>query len=162
MPASDKAEKEKAKRREKKERKDKERAERDAKDKESPGADEHKDGAVEPQQLPLPKSGKATPVSNASAPEASTSDAAKGAGDAEAELKSPVTESTGVRTPTSRRPPRNPWTLFIRMQVAASESELREFFGEAKTGVRDSFFVAVVSGWTRDLTPSIVTNRLRV
>ena len=54
------------------------------------------------------------------------------------EVKSPVTDgtgSTGMRTPKTGRPPRNPWTIFMRMQVAATEPELREFFGEAKSGV---------------------------
>jgi hypothetical protein len=49
---------------------------------------------------------------------------------------SPRTESTGVRTPTSRKQARNPWTLFIRLPNATTETELRDFFGEAKNGVR--------------------------
>ena len=46
------------------------------------------------------------------------------------------TDSTGARTPTSRKPTRNPWTLFMRLPTPANETELRDFFGEAKGGVR--------------------------
>jgi hypothetical protein len=49
---------------------------------------------------------------------------------------SPRTDSTGIHTPTSRKPNRNPWTLFVRLPNATNETELREFFGEAKDGVR--------------------------
>jgi len=49
---------------------------------------------------------------------------------------SPHTDSTGARTPTTRKQSRNPWTLFVRLPNPASEVELREFFGEAKGGVR--------------------------
>lgn len=128
--STDKAEKEKQKRKEKKDRKDKEKAEREAKE-----ADEVKDGsaaaaAAEPSTpAQVPKSGKATPTSNP--PEASTS-----AADLDSELKSPATESTGgARTPTSKRGQKNPWTIFMRMSVTVTESELREFFGEAKEGI---------------------------
>lgn len=51
--------------------------------------------------------------------------------------QSPRTESTGTRTPTIRKQGRNhPWTLFVRQPNTANEDELREFFGEAKDGVR--------------------------
>lgn len=50
-------------------------------------------------------------------------------------VMSPATESTGARTPTSRRPARNPWTIFMRLQVPANEQEVRDFFGDAKNGV---------------------------
>jgi hypothetical protein len=51
--------------------------------------------------------------------------------------QSPRTESTGTRTPTIRKQGRNhPWTLFVRLPNPANESELRQFFGEAKEGVR--------------------------
>lgn len=52
---------------------------------------------------------------------------------------SPRTDSsTGARTPTSRRQNRNPWTLFVRLPISATttDAEMREFFGEAKVGVR--------------------------
>jgi hypothetical protein len=121
------------KKKEKKERKDKERAERaerEKAEKDGAGGEEKKDEASTPDVAP--KSSSTPP------PEPSTS---AGAGDAAKpgdvdELKSPATDgSTGVRTPTSKRPPRNPWTLFMRMSVSANEAELKEFFGEAKGGV---------------------------
>ena len=49
---------------------------------------------------------------------------------------SPRTDSTGARTPTSRKQSRHPWTLFIRLPNTTTEMELRDFFGEAKNGVR--------------------------
>lgn len=49
--------------------------------------------------------------------------------------QSPRTESTGARTPTTRKG-RHPWTLFVRLQSTANETDLREFFREAKDGVR--------------------------
>jgi hypothetical protein len=116
--ATEKAEREKAKKKEKKERKDKERAERVERDK------GEKDGTPRSASTPvLPE-----PASQDS-PNAQRAD----------EVKSPVTTdgggSTGVRTPKTGRPPRNPWTIFMRMQVAVTEPELRDFFGEAKSGV---------------------------
>jgi hypothetical protein len=119
---SEKADKEKAKKKDKKDRKDKEKAERDTRDKDGP-SEGKKDEAY---LLPLPKSGKETPPLTAS-----TSDGRIEGEDG----KSPATESTGARTPTTRRLPRNPWTLFMRMAVPANEAELREFFGEAKSGI---------------------------
>ncbi|KAH9963341.1 hypothetical protein BC827DRAFT_1266618 [Russula dissimulans] len=48
---------------------------------------------------------------------------------------SPHTDSTGARTPTTRKQPRNPWTLFVRLPNPATDTELRDFFGEAKGGI---------------------------
>ncbi|EGO01480.1 hypothetical protein SERLA73DRAFT_103282 [Serpula lacrymans var. lacrymans S7.3] len=141
-PLSEKAEKEKPKRKDKKEKKEKEPVEKKPKEKESQqGAEEKKESPVRPsvetQPQQGPKSDKA--ATNSKAPAPSSSEPAKAAtpdADANSGLKSPATESSaGVRTPTTRRPPRNPWTLFIRMQVLANETELREFFGEAKSGI---------------------------
>jgi Protein of unknown function (DUF2433) len=50
--------------------------------------------------------------------------------------QSPRTESTGTRTPTTRKQGRHPWTLFVRLQSTTNETDLREFFGEAKDRVR--------------------------
>lgn len=51
--------------------------------------------------------------------------------------QSPRTESTGTRTPTTRKQGRNhPWTLFVRQPNTTNEDDLREFFKEAKDGVR--------------------------
>ncbi len=53
--------------------------------------------------------------------------------------QSPRTESTGTRTPTTRKHGRHhPWTLFVRLSNTPSENDLRDFFGEAKGGVRVS------------------------
>ncbi|KIK70083.1 hypothetical protein GYMLUDRAFT_34546 [Collybiopsis luxurians FD-317 M1] len=54
------------------------------------------------------------------------------------QLKSPAsvsgTLSGGARTPKSNKPSRNPWTIFMRMTVPTTESDLRNFFAE---GVSD-------------------------
>jgi hypothetical protein len=50
--------------------------------------------------------------------------------------QSPRTESTGTRTPTTRKQGRHPWTLFVRLQSTTNETDLREYFKEAKDGVR--------------------------
>jgi hypothetical protein len=50
--------------------------------------------------------------------------------------QSPRTESTGARTPTTRKQGRHPWTLFVRLQSTTNETDLRDFFREAKDGVR--------------------------
>ncbi|KAI0051455.1 hypothetical protein FA95DRAFT_1554545 [Auriscalpium vulgare] len=118
----EKAEKAKAKRKEKKER---DRAERE---KEREAAGTPADGE---KKVPLTKSGKTSPevdVSAAALSPRAGSDNAEG-------LLSPRTDSTGARTPTSKKPPRNPWTLFIRLPNPANETELREFFGDAKNGI---------------------------
>ena len=52
--------------------------------------------------------------------------------------QSPRTESTGARTPTTRKQSRNPWTLFVRLPSTTNEEDLRKYFGEAKDGVRVS------------------------
>lgn len=111
----DRGEKERMKRERKKERKERERAEKDGS--KDTGEGEH-----------ASVSGKDTPISpvSDSAPKPAT-----GPTDG---VSSPA-ESNGARTPTSRKPARNPWTLFVRMQVGADEAEIREFFGEHGAGV---------------------------
>lgn len=63
--------------------------------------------------------------------------------------QSPRTESTGTRTPTTRKG-RHPWTLFVRLQSTTNEVDLRDFFQEAKDGVRVfvqlQCFVSTVKG----------------
>jgi len=110
---SEKAEKEKAKRKDKKDKKDKERADR--------------------AEASTPDISISTPA----APEPSTS----GTPDAGVKVdlddsKSPV-ESTGQRTPKTGKSPRHPWTIFMRMSahLQVTESEIREFYGEAKEGI---------------------------
>jgi len=54
------------------------------------------------------------------------------------DVKSPVDQgSSGVRTPKTGKPPRNPWTIFMRMtpHLQVTETEIRDFFGEAKVGI---------------------------
>ncbi|VDC01107.1 unnamed protein product [Peniophora sp. CBMAI 1063] len=58
----------------------------------------------------------------------------------ESGLMSPRTDSTGARTPTSKRAPRNPWTLFMRIPIPANEQEVREFFQDAKAGITKVHF----------------------
>ncbi|CCM01038.1 uncharacterized protein FIBRA_03086 [Fibroporia radiculosa] len=125
--AADKAERERAKRERKKERKQQERADREAAGKDGSGSTPATPTVPEAVSSPPPaqvKSGKATPDAHAAA--ATANDA----------VTSPATEgSAGARTPTSRRPARNPWTIFMRMPNPADENEVREFFGEAKAGI---------------------------
>ena len=84
------------------------------------GSDERKDDAevaTSPPKPELDTSGSPAPGSDAGP-------------------QSPRTDSTGIHTPTSRKPSRHPWTLFVRFPNTANETELRNFFGEAKSGVR--------------------------
>lgn len=113
--ASDRGEKERLKRERKNEKKERERG----------GKDGLKD-VTQGEQAPV--SGKDTPVSPIS------DSVPKSAAGPTEDVPSPA-ESNGARTPTSRRPARNPWTLFVRIQVGANEAEIREFFGEYGTGV---------------------------
>ncbi|KAJ3729588.1 hypothetical protein C8R42DRAFT_652453 [Lentinula raphanica] len=50
------------------------------------------------------------------------------------QIKSPAsatgTLSAGARTPKSAKPPRNPWTIFMRMNVPTNEADLRAFYAE--------------------------------
>jgi len=113
--ALDRGEKERLKRERRSEKKERER----------PGKDGVRDTA-EGEQASI--SGKDTPVSPAS------DSAQKSTAGPTEDVPSPV-GSNGTRTPTSRKPARNPWTLFVRTQVGANEADIREFFGEHGTGV---------------------------
>ncbi|KAG2070002.1 hypothetical protein BDR04DRAFT_1100665 [Suillus decipiens] len=139
-PSSDKAEKEKQKRKEKKERRDRERTE--AKEKEASTPEEKADPAPvpvsasppTPAYAPAPvsasdhKSGKATP-------EVPIADVREG-------MKSPTTDSTGARTPTSKRSPRHPWTLFVKLPQQSTEADIMTFFGGEAAGVTKVTFLA--------------------
>ncbi|PSR77057.1 hypothetical protein PHLCEN_2v8090 [Hermanssonia centrifuga] len=128
--SAERLEKDRAKRERKKERKQQERAEREAAGKDSGSGP---NSPVPPNEgdvgtslhLVGPKSGKNTP------------DVGEGKSTVTPEdgLLSPATESTGIRTPTGRRPTRNPWTIFMRMTAPATEQDIRDFFGEAKSGI---------------------------
>lgn len=147
--SADKAEQKKKDRKEKeKEKRERQRADRE-KDKHS---EKNADGAEQPSTGPKvqsPKgSGKVTPIppapsSSATPPPSSEPPAADGHAAKpftnDADPTSPVnasgTESTGNRTPTSRRPPRHPWTLFMKLPAPVSDQELRDFFQDAKEGI---------------------------
>ncbi|KZT50661.1 hypothetical protein CALCODRAFT_504476 [Calocera cornea HHB12733] len=85
---------------------------------------------------PKPAAEKAdTPAASTSAPETVASPAP-----AEAASPGPGKDgasSAGGRTPTTRRPPRNPYTLFMNKinDLPVTEAEIRDFFGEAKSGI---------------------------
>jgi hypothetical protein len=113
--ALDRGEKDRLKRERKKEKRERERAEKDS----------IKDAAEEEQAS---ISGKDTPISPVS------DSALKSVAAPADDMPSPA-ESNGTRTPTSRKPARNPWTLFLRMQIGATEEEIREFFREHAAGV---------------------------
>ncbi|KAL1747796.1 hypothetical protein HDZ31DRAFT_31203 [Schizophyllum fasciatum] len=116
-PSAGDAKPEKSKNQKKKEKQEQKKAAAAEKDKEKQeggaAGEQQKEGAGKPQDAAA-----LSPV--------------PGAGDDE--LKSP-SESTGARTPKSGRPMRNPWTIFWRSMVGASEDEVREFFGPAKGGI---------------------------
>ncbi|EIW62255.1 uncharacterized protein TRAVEDRAFT_164125 [Trametes versicolor FP-101664 SS1] len=130
--AADKAERERAKRERKKERK----REAAAAAKEGGSGSGTASPAQPRTEVDLsspppqaPKSGKATPeVSTAGPPGVDLRGPEDG-------VTSPATESTGVRTPTGRRPARNPWTIFMRMPNPANETEVKDFFGDAGSGI---------------------------
>jgi hypothetical protein len=112
--------KDKAKRKDKKERKDKERAAV-----EGTGTTNSPDVSI------------STPAAGQEPSTSATPD--RGATPAEVEeAKSPVEGSTGTRTPKTGKPSRHPWTIFMRMapQLQIVEADIREFFGDAKNGVR--------------------------
>lgn len=120
----DKGEKHKPKRKDRRDH-DRDRAGKDAArdaDAEGSSGERKDDAAATAPPPPLPK----PEVDSAGSP-APGSDAGP---------QSPRTESTGTRTPTTRKQGRHPWTLFVRLQSATNEMDLRDFFQEAKDGVR--------------------------
>ncbi|KDQ14143.1 hypothetical protein BOTBODRAFT_32931 [Botryobasidium botryosum FD-172 SS1] len=83
---------------------------------------------------------KIPPPPSAPSPSPSALGETKPAGQETEQALSPTNlgneSSTGVRTPTSRRPPRHPWTLYVnRLPIPVTEDELREYFGDAKAGI---------------------------
>ncbi|KZV68922.1 hypothetical protein PENSPDRAFT_502599 [Peniophora sp. CONT] len=112
--------------------KEKEKAEREkAKKKEKREKKKERDAAARAEAA---SPANASEVTTADKPELSVQPVVDGE-TPESGLMSPRTDSTGARTPTSKRAPRNPWTLFMRLPNPASESEVREFFQDAKAGV---------------------------
>jgi len=140
-PSSDKAKRDKQKQKEKKERKDRERAE---------GKNEAKEkGASTPEDKPelavtAPSPAPASAPSSAAAPEPKSGKATPEVPvtDAREEMKSPTTDSTGARTPTSKRPQRHPWTLFVKLTQQSTEAEVKSFFGGEAAGVTKVSYIA--------------------
>lgn len=127
-PPSEKADRGGYKRNQRRDRKDRERPEREAKEQERESTEEKTDAApatVPDSQPAVVQSGKATPVPD----DGVTTDGLEGG------LKSPLTDSTGARTPTSRRPFRHPHTLFLRFSEPLSEADIQEFFGGEEAGI---------------------------
>lgn len=112
---TDRGEKDRLKRERKKEKKEREREEKaSAKDTAEGGQ-----ASISGKDTPISPVSDSTPKSTAGLVE---------------DVPSPV-EGNGTRTPTSRKPSRNPWTLFMRMEVGANEEEIREFFKDHKEWV---------------------------
>ncbi|KAG2150317.1 uncharacterized protein EDB93DRAFT_345628 [Suillus bovinus] len=140
-PPSDKAEKEKQKRKEKekekKERKDRERME--AKEKGASTSEEKAAlnttaPALAPVSAPTSTPASAPEQSGKATPEVPLADVREG-------MKSPTTDSTGARTPTSKRPLRHPWTLFVKLPQQSTEADIRTFFGGETAGVTKVTFI---------------------
>ncbi|TFK43129.1 hypothetical protein BDQ12DRAFT_622014 [Crucibulum laeve] len=133
----DKAEREKQKKKEKKERKDKERAAEREKAADNKGSREGGAGTPDP----TAQKGAPTPEPSTSAVEGKEAE----------ELKSPTDGSSGLRTPKTGKPPRHPWTIFMRMPqtVPVTEAEIRDFFGEAKGGITRVNMPALLPGRAR-------------
>lgn len=106
------SEKGEKKRKDKKEKKDKERAEGGFS---TPDISTSPSAALEPSTSGTPDAGPKVELDD---------------------IKSPA-ESSGQRTPKTGKPPRHPWTIFMRMaaHLQVTENEIREFYGEAKDGV---------------------------
>lgn len=148
----EKAEREKTKKKDKKEKKaEREKAEKEAKEKEgaTPAADGEKkeESVVATATSPAAANGEASASTSTPAEAAAASSPKPGSDgglgvNAEG-VHSPRTDSTGARTPTSRKPPRNPWTLFVRMAVPADETQLRDFFQDSKEGVSSVMFLFI-------------------
>ncbi len=116
----ERSEKHKPKRKDHRKDRDRDRADKDtARDGDAEGSGERKDDAVATTTTAPPKLD-------------TTGSPAQGS---DAGPVSPRTDSTGIHTPTSRKSSRHPWTLFVRLPGPTNETELREFFGEAKGGV---------------------------
>lgn len=131
----ERSEKHKPKRRDRKDH-DRDRADKDtARDADAEGGSGEKEDDAEGTTTSPPK------------PELDTSGSPAPGSDAGPQ--SPRTDSTGVHTPTSRKPNRNPWMLFVRFPNTANETELRDFFGEAKGGIVRVSFASPLNGRER-------------
>ena len=99
-----------------------------------------KDGAATDSALGS-ASGKATPVANASesadkpGSEWEEANPWSPSGGVETPLSAGRDSPAGIRTPTHKKPARNPWTLFMRFTAQVTDADMREFFGDARSGV---------------------------
>ena len=92
-----------------------------------PTKKDKKDGAQSRPDTPSEKAGGAT----------ATSTNATDSADASSTPMSPVAGEGGPRaqTPTSRKSNQHPWTLHLKVPNAATDENVRDFFGEAKDAV---------------------------
>lgn len=149
----DKAEREKTKKKSMKEKKaEREKAEKEAAAKgATPAAEGEKkeDAPAATVTSPGAANGEASASTSAPAEPAAASSPKPGSdgglGINMEGVHSPRTDSTGARTPTSRKPPRNPWTLFVRLTVPADETQLRDFFQDSKEGVSCLMILLILS-----------------
>ncbi|KAJ8085862.1 hypothetical protein PM082_004681 [Marasmius tenuissimus] len=118
-----KAERERQKREKKKEKKAERAAAAAAEKEKDKEGKEGKEGGAEETRTSTP----------ASQPRGHKPQASTGSGAGGDEAKSPATD--GARTPRGNKPARNPWTIFLRLTVSTTDADLREFFGEAKSGI---------------------------
>lgn len=151
----DKAEREKSKKKSPKEKKaEREKAEKEAAAAKTTPAEGEKKEDAPPATVTSPGAANGEASASTSAPtEPAAASSPKpgsdgGLGVNVEGVHSPRTDSTGARTPTSRKPPRNPWTLFVRLAVPADETQLRDFFLDSKEGVsclsHDSSFLLLL------------------
>lgn len=112
------------------------------KDKKKEKQERDKDGTPA-EGASAPASGKATPVASAAAAEPAEKTGGEWeeanpwspSGGMDSPLSGGRDSPAGIRTPTHKKPVRNPWTLFMRFSAQVTESEMRDFFGDAKGGV---------------------------
>jgi hypothetical protein len=143
LGANDRNEQRKGGKKEKeRERKERMKAEREKQQGDKVSASPSVEAAGSPAKTPASKgSGKVTPDPSTSATPPPTVDGAAASVKAianEGDPTSPILsagESSGLHTPTSRRPARNPWTLFIKLPAPVADQELRDFFQDAKEGI---------------------------
>lgn len=123
------------------ESKDKQKTKKDKKKDKQERDTRDKDGTPA-EGTSAPASGKATPVANAAAEPAEKTGGEweeanpwSPSGGTDSPLSGGRDSPAGIRTPTHKKPARNPWTLFMRFSAQVTETEMRDFFGEAKGGV---------------------------
>ncbi|KAH9483025.1 hypothetical protein JR316_0005125 [Psilocybe cubensis] len=87
---------------------------------------------------PAPKSKKdKKDKTNPSTPDPVEPDAAPAAPEPAPTPAPAAAPVSGARTPKTGKPPRHPWTIFMRMapHIQVTEADIREFYNEAKAGI---------------------------